>query len=697
MATNKTKQAREQIQKLLKNGKLWSLQVLAESCGCGIESLAGALASLVEKEEICIFRSKKKTNWLIGRTGLAAPTGEISYADRDQMRNVLPEILEELKKCKFPTTKEPGSEATQNQFKILFELLSDGQPRSKIEIIAETGIEDLTPALLRKFPQLPDGRYTLPDSKGAWSFLLKYLGEKPRRLSDLLRLFRDHRELSARLAAGNDQEPFIKLSRSLITTRDSREGKEELARRRQVKAWQDTLDSYPRPFFIPEKLGPDPAYFQEVADRYTVSVQFAGKNYRCLRREFPGEIFVEQIGLLSGRYFAPPHLVSPPSFLKENSTGEKEAANVLGLSRENLTALIESGDLDYFILDERPRLWRSDIKELKKDSARLRELTARHDKFKVVEAEALLGIPAGYMKQLIEDGTLNSLSSEINLNTNSLISRSEFDILRKNLAAIKSRWNLASGAGKRSESPGREGLTKKKPPKKIGTLTAEQEEIRLDKFQVDAFEALRKGNSVLVSAPTGNGKTLVAEMLAKDLMAAGRGMVYTSPLKALSNQKYRDFKDLFGKETVGLVTGDISINPGAPMLIMTTEIFRNWCLSDPGQLENISYVVFDEIHYLDDAERGTTWEESILFAPSHIKILGLSATVPNIEEMADWIYSVRGEKVVVIRENERNVPLEIRWILPSGRIVSEKEARVEIEDLAEYVKTLRSKKHWIEE
>jgi len=231
----------------------------------------------------------------------------------------------------------------------------------------------------------------------------------------------------------------------------------------------------------------------------------------------------------------------------------------------------------------------------------------------------------------------------------------------------------------------------KEPPQ------AEPERLVLDRFQTEAVDALRAGCSVLLSAPTGNGKTLVAEILAGDLMEAGSGMVYTSPLKALSNQKYRDFKEIFGVDAVGLVTGDISINPSARLLIMTTEIFRNWCLSEPEQLAKISFVVFDEIHYLDDAERGTTWEESILFAPSHIKILGLSATVPNIAEIAEWISSVRGEKVIVIEEKKRCVPLEIHWVTPDGRIVEESEARREIDDLAEYHKALRNRKQWYKE
>jgi len=238
---------------------------------------------------------------------------------------------------------------------------------------------------------------------------------------------------------------------------------------------------------------------------------------------------------------------------------------------------------------------------------------------------------------------------------------------------------------------------KKKPVRREELPQAEPRQLVLDSFQIEAVNALRAGYSVLLSAPTGNGKTLVAEILARDLMEAGSGMVYTSPLKALSNQKYRDFKEIFGTDAVGLVTGDISINPDAKLLIMTTEIFRNWCLSEPEQLTKTSFVVFDEIHYLDDAERGTTWEESILFAPAHIKILGLSATVPNIVEIADWISSVRGGKVIVIEERKRCVPLEIHWVTPDGRIVEESEARREVDDLTEYHRTLRGRRQWLKE
>jgi len=202
---------------------------------------------------------------------------------------------------------------------------------------------------------------------------------------------------------------------------------------------------------------------------------------------------------------------------------------------------------------------------------------------------------------------------------------------------------------------------------------------RLDPFQEKAIAALQAGNSVLVAAPTGTGKTLIAEKLLEKVLAESKGAVYTSPLKALSNQKYRDFCRLFGREKVGLITGDLSINETAPILVMTTEIFRNWCFANPEMLANTSHVIFDEMHYLDDLERGTTWEESIIFAPGHIKILGLSATVPNIREIAVWMGEIRGSPIKVIEEKRRAVPLKINWLSPGGDILDEAEARAEVE------------------
>ncbi|MBN1983822.1 MAG: DEAD/DEAH box helicase [Chitinivibrionales bacterium] len=182
--------------------------------------------------------------------------------------------------------------------------------------------------------------------------------------------------------------------------------------------------------------------------------------------------------------------------------------------------------------------------------------------------------------------------------------------------------------------------------------------LTLDPFQIQAFEAIDKAQSVLVSAPTGCGKTLIAEYAVDVSLNLKKKVVYTAPIKALSNQKYRDFKKRFGEETVGIHTGDVSMNPDAPLLIMTTEIFRNLILENSSRLNNILYVIFDEVHYLDDAERGTVWEESIILAPQGIRFLCLSATVPNVNELAQWMGSVTNQEVVVIEEFQRPVPLQ---------------------------------------
>lgn len=177
-----------------------------------------------------------------------------------------------------------------------------------------------------------------------------------------------------------------------------------------------------------------------------------------------------------------------------------------------------------------------------------------------------------------------------------------------------------------------------------------------DAFQKKAIDYIKEGLSVIVSAPTGAGKTVIAEHVINDCLTKNTKAVYTAPIKALSNQKFREFNEGFpGK--IGILTGDVSINPHAPILIMTTEIFRNKVLEESASLEEYSWVIFDEIHYLDDYERGTVWEESLIFLPRHMKMLGLSATIPNIDEFAQWIHSVHDRPLKIVKEEKRPVPL----------------------------------------
>ena len=182
---------------------------------------------------------------------------------------------------------------------------------------------------------------------------------------------------------------------------------------------------------------------------------------------------------------------------------------------------------------------------------------------------------------------------------------------------------------------------------------------QLSSFQIQAVEALRSGKNVLVSAPTGAGKTLVAEYAIADAVARGRRCVYTAPIKALSNQKYRDFRD-DPRFQVGLMTGDVTIAPGAQVVIMTTEILRNSIFEDPHALDDVDYVIFDEVHFLDDGERGTVWEESLIFAPPEVRMIALSATIPNLEQLGSWLREIRPQELAIVHSTRRPVPLQMR-------------------------------------
>ncbi len=179
----------------------------------------------------------------------------------------------------------------------------------------------------------------------------------------------------------------------------------------------------------------------------------------------------------------------------------------------------------------------------------------------------------------------------------------------------------------------------------------------LDTFQEDAIASIDNNHSVVVSAPTGSGKTLIADYIIDKYIKEGKKVIYTAPIKALSNQKFKQFSNTYGKDKIGLLTGDVVKNPEAPILIMTTEIYRNMVLTNDSFVEKISYVIFDEIHYINDRERGYVWEESIIFSNNHVRFLCLSATIPNAKEFANWIQAIKKHNVDVITNSERSVPL----------------------------------------
>jgi ATP-dependent RNA helicase HelY len=190
-----------------------------------------------------------------------------------------------------------------------------------------------------------------------------------------------------------------------------------------------------------------------------------------------------------------------------------------------------------------------------------------------------------------------------------------------------------------------------------------RQEFDLDPFQVEACRALEDGRGVLVAAPTGAGKTIVAEFAVHLALADSRAKVfYTTPIKALSNQKYAELVATHGAERIGLLTGDTNINSSARVVVMTTEVLRNMLYADSPLLKDLAYVVMDEVHYLADRFRGAVWEEVIIHLPRDVRLVSLSATVSNAEEFGDWLQAVRGDTDVVVSE-ERPVPLEQHVLL----------------------------------
>ncbi|MGI9604268.1 MAG: DEAD/DEAH box helicase [Acidimicrobiales bacterium] len=188
-------------------------------------------------------------------------------------------------------------------------------------------------------------------------------------------------------------------------------------------------------------------------------------------------------------------------------------------------------------------------------------------------------------------------------------------------------------------------------------------DFELDRFQQQAIESISRRRSVLVAAPTGSGKTVVAEHAIDQALSRSERTFYTTPIKALSNQKFHDLRSALGPEMVGLLTGDNAINPSAPVVVMTTEVLRNMIYARSSALDDLGCVILDEIHFLQDTYRGPVWEEVIIHLPKSVLLVGLSATVSNADELADWMSSVRGRTDCVV---ETKRPVELQHLYAIG-------------------------------
>jgi superfamily II RNA helicase len=255
---------------------------------------------------------------------------------------------------------------------------------------------------------------------------------------------------------------------------------------------------------------------------------------------------------------------------------------------------------------------------------------------------------------------------------------------RKQVAENKRR--RAEGRRKETERAGSSAPREEPKPHAPPRIVAQTREVRRllegigtpapapfkpDPFQLEALAALEH-EDVLVTAPTGSGKTWIAREEIRRLLDAGRRAWYTSPLKALTNSKYQEFTEEFGAERVGILTGDRKENGDAPLIIGTTEIYRNQLFDSLRSGSNIQadLVVLDEAHYLADEERGHVWEEAIILSPPRVRLLLLSATIGNAAEFAAWISEVRGVACgVVARPGARPVPLRSAFLLPDGQLL----------------------------
>lgn len=242
---------------------------------------------------------------------------------------------------------------------------------------------------------------------------------------------------------------------------------------------------------------------------------------------------------------------------------------------------------------------------------------------------------------------------------------------RRPQGAREVRQRRQTGVEPAAESPRRVGQSRELAKLLHGIGSPPATPFKPDPFQIEALAAL-EFEDVLVTAPTGSGKTWIAREEIRRLLNSGKRAWYTSPLKALTNSKYQEFVEEFDSERVGILTGDRKENPDAPLIVGTTEIFRNQLFDSlrGGSDVLADLVVLDEAHYLADEDRGHVWEEAIILTPPRIRLLLLSATIGNAEEFASWIEDVRGVRCgVVTRPGARPVPLRAAFLLPDQRLL----------------------------
>lgn len=745
MANVKTEETKRILLEHIHEGESINLQELWDRAGGSMDAFFGALQSLASRGEVTVFgpRDKDPESILLSLPPGGDGEPELSARERNDAARLIAagipqlraSIMEragrrarEILKDGIPRSKEqlsaimelppgwPGGlpdviklpdgsytlrdtaagatelarragesrargEEVQRQRRLLDELLAEHETLTGEQIEAHLGA-GLWPEAAAHLMRLPDGRYTHPDSDAAWEEVGRYLSRsEPVHRKDFMRMFKRHRELVSHIKMGREEPPFVILPDGRITVETRPEGREELRRREILAYVHYTLKERMggRSFFTLEDFAP-----RERALAKQEALQAGCVELKLNRREMfaapikttPDRIARELKELTGLELPARGGPTLPVAYLLDHSLSAREAGRMLGIRSSEAGNLYDQGHLQGFRMEGTRRYWKTSVEALR-NSPNMERLLRRAERVKLSDAARILGLTREQVRRLVKEGYLRSAGRTGP--EAAQLRRGDVEDMLRSLPEIKAGWEEAPGAIAAAERPVRR--RKRRPRRREAEAARQPAPIVLDEYQEKSIAALLEGRSVLVAAPTGTGKTLIAEKLVDSILELEREVIYTSPLKALSNQKYRDFAKLYGYDRVGLITGDISINERASLLVMTTEIFRNWCFSNPDWMENISHVIFDEVHYLDDLERGTTWEESIIFAPPHIRILGLSATVPNIHELACWMEEVRGEKVTVVEEYRRAVPLVINWITPENEVLDEDEARDEIEAL----------------